>query len=161
MAAVAGGFVLALLLIYGLLAVPLGSYTRPLIIMAVIPLGFSGALLGHVAMGLTLGMVSLWGMLGVSGVVINDSLLMIDFISRQKNQGTAPAAAIVEGAKKRFRPIFLTTLTTFLGFAPLLFERSPQAQVHRADGGVGGIRSRLRDRYLDAGRACTRCRTPP
>lgn len=129
MAAVAGGFVLALLLIYGLLAVALGSYTRPLIIMAVIPLGFSGALLGHVAMGLTLGMVSLWGMLGVSGVVINDSLMMIDFISRQKNQGTTPAAAIVEGAKKRFRPIFLTTLTTFLGFAPLLFERSPQAQV--------------------------------
>ena len=133
MAAVASGFVLALLLIYGLLAVPLGSYTRPLIIMAVIPLGFSGALLGHVAMGLTLGMVSLWGMLGVSGVVINDSLMMIDFISRQQNQGTAPgtapAAAIVEGAKKRFRPIFLTTLTTFLGFAPLLFERSPQAQV--------------------------------
>ena len=129
MAAVAGGFALALLLIYGLLAVPLGSYTRPLIIMAVIPLGFCGALLGHVAMGLTLGMVSLWGMLGVSGVVINDSLMMIDFIDRQENRGTAPAAAIVEGAKKRFRPIFLTTLTTFLGFAPLLFERSPQAQV--------------------------------
>ena len=129
MAAVAGGFVLALLLIYGLLAVPLGSYTRPLIIMAVIPLGFSGALLGHVVMGLTLGMVSLWGMLGVSGVVINDSLMMIDFIGRQQDRGMAPAAAIVEGAKKRFRPIFLTTLTTFLGFTPLLFERSPQAQV--------------------------------
>ena len=129
MAAVGGGFALALLLIYGLLAVPLGSYTRPLIIMAVIPLGFSGALLGHAAMGLTLGMVSLWGMLGVSGVVINDSLMMIDFISRRENEGTAPAAAIVEGAKERFRPIFLTTLTTFLGFAPLLFERSPQARV--------------------------------
>ena len=125
----AGGFTLALLLIYALLAVPLRSYTKPLIVMAAIPLGVAGALLGHLAMGINLSSVSMWGILGVSGVVVNDSLMMIDFIDQRLQRGAAPAIAIVEGAKDRFRPIFLTSLTTFLGFAPLIFERSPQARV--------------------------------
>ena len=122
------GFVLALLAIYALLAIPFGSYTKPLIVMAVIPFGFTGAILGHLIMGIDLSFVSMWGIIGLSGVVVNDSLVMIDFINERESAGSPRRTAIVEGAKARFRPIFLTSLTTFLGFAPLIFERSMQAQ---------------------------------
>ena len=124
-----GGFALALLAIYALLAIPLRSYTRPLIVMAVIPVGIVGAILGHLIMGIGLTAASIWGILGLSGVVVNDSLIMIDFIGDRMGRAASPRTAIIEGAKARFRPIFLTSLTTFLGFAPLIFERSPQAQI--------------------------------
>jgi multidrug efflux pump subunit AcrB len=127
--ALAGGFALALLAIYGLLAVPLRSYAKPLITMAVIPFGVVGALLGHLIMGIGLTAASIWGILGLGGVVVNDSLMMIDFIGGRMRQGQSPCGAIVDGAKARFRPIFLTSLTTFLGFTPLIFENSPQAQL--------------------------------
>ena len=123
------GFALALLLIYALLAVPLRSYTRPLIIMAVIPLGVIGAILGHLVMGIALSASSIWGVLGLSGVAVNDSLMMVDFIDERRRRGAPPREAIVAGAKARFRPIFVTSLTTFLGFTPLIFERSVQAQI--------------------------------
>ncbi len=123
------GFVLALLLIYALLAVPLRSYNRPLIIMAVIPLGAIGAILGHLIMGISLSASSLWGVLGLSGIVVNDSLMMVDFIGERRRQGAPLRQAIICGAKARFRPIFVTSLTTFLGFAPLIFERSAQARI--------------------------------
>ncbi len=127
--ALLGGFALALLLIYMLLAVPLRSYTRPLIIMAVIPLGIVGAILGHLIVGVGLSASSMWGILGLSGIVVNDSLMMVDFIDERRRRGAPPAQAIIDGAKARFRPILLTSLTTFLGFAPILMERSEQANI--------------------------------
>ena len=121
-------FILALLVIYALLAIPLGSYTKPLIIMAVIPFGIVGAILGHLVMGLSLSITSIWGIVALTGVVVNDSLMMIDFINERLVGGMPVETAIIDGAKARFRPIFLTSLTTFLGFAPLIFEQSIQAK---------------------------------
>ena len=122
-------FILALLAIYALLAIPLGSYTKPLVIMAVIPFGIIGAILGHLIMGLSLSATSsMFGIVGLSGVVVNDSLVMLDFIDERLKDGLSVRAAIIDGAKRRFRPIFLTSATTFLGFAPLIFERSLQAK---------------------------------
>ena len=126
--ALAGGFALAMLAIYALLAIPFGSYTKPLIIMAAIPFGIIGAVLGHALLGLDMAIMSLFGVIGLSGVVVNDSLVMIDFINERMNQGMPGREAIIEGAKARFRPIFLTSVTTFLGVAPLVFETSLQAQ---------------------------------
>ena len=122
------GFVLALLVIYALLAIPFGSYIQPLIIMAAIPFGIVGALWAHLAMDLSLGLLSVFGILGLSGVVVNDSLVMLDFINEKRRDGMSAREAIIAGAKGRFRPIMLTSLTTFLGVAPLVFERSLQAQ---------------------------------
>ncbi len=126
--ALGGGFALALLAIYALLAIPFGSYTKPLIIMAAIPFGIIGAVVGHLVLGLDISFLSLFGVVGLSGVVVNDSLVMIDFINERLRQGMPGREAIVAAAKARFRPIFLTSLTTFLGVAPLMFERSLQAQ---------------------------------
>ena len=96
--------------------------------MAAIPLGLVGALLGHVILGLSLGFSSIQGLIGVSGVVVNDSLMMINFINHSRARGLAPADAIVVGAKARFRAILLTSVTTFLGVAPLMLEESVQTQ---------------------------------
>ena len=126
--ALASGFALALLAIYALLAIPFGSYTRPLIVMAAIPFGIIGAIGGHLLLGLPMSMMSLFGVIGLSGVVVNDSLVMIDFINHRLRQGMPGKEAIIDGAKARFRPILLTSVTTFLGVAPLVFETSLQAQ---------------------------------
>ena len=126
--ALGGGFLLALLAIYALLAIPFGSYTKPLIIMAAIPFGIIGAVLGHLILGLNVAIMSLFGIVGLSGVVVNDSLVMIDFINERLRRGMSGRDAIIAGAKARFRPIFLTSVTTFLGVAPLVFETSLQAQ---------------------------------
>ena len=122
------GFAVALIMIFALLAIPLRSYTRPFIIMAVIPFGFIGVILGHWILGVALSAVSFMGIFGLSGVVVNDSLVMIDFIDQKLREGNPLRTAIVEGAKGRFRPIMLTSLTTFLGFTPLILERAIQAQ---------------------------------
>ena len=126
--ALGGGFALAMLAIYALLAIPFGSYTKPLIIMAAIPFGIIGAVLGHLILGLNVAIMSLFGIVGLSGVVVNDSLVMIDFINERLRRGLSGREAIIAGAKARFRPIFLTSVTTFLGVAPLVFETSLQAQ---------------------------------
>jgi len=126
--AIGRGFIVALFVIYALLAIPFGSYTQPLIIMAAIPFGIVGAFIGHLLLGLPVGLLSLFGIIGLSGVIVNDALVMIDFINEQRAQGADPYQSIVDGAKARFRPIMLTSLTTFLGVAPLVFERSVQAQ---------------------------------
>ncbi len=126
--ALASGFALALLAIYALLAVPFGSYTKPLIVMAAIPFGIIGAIAGHLLLGLPMSMMSMFGVIGLSGVVVNDSLVMIDFINNRLRRGMPGREAIIDGAKARFRPILLTSVTTFLGVAPLVFEQSLQAQ---------------------------------
>ena len=122
------GFVLAMLVIFVLLAIPLGSYAKPFIVMAIIPFGLVGVVLGHLVLGVAISAATLMGFFGLSVVVVNDSLVMIDFIDQRLKEGAAPKTAIVEGAKARFRPIALTSLTTFLGFTPLILERAIQAQ---------------------------------
>ncbi|MEM1117746.1 MAG: efflux RND transporter permease subunit [Bacteroidota bacterium] len=122
------GFLLALLVIYALLAIPFRSYIQPLVIMSAIPFGIIGALAGHLLLDLSVGLLSVFGIIGLSGVVVNDSLVMIDFINERRLSGMGMREAIVDGAKSRFRPILLTSITTFLGVAPLVLETSLQAQ---------------------------------
>ncbi|MCY4017524.1 MAG: efflux RND transporter permease subunit [Gammaproteobacteria bacterium] len=122
------GFAIALLLIYSLLAIPLRSYGKPLIIMSIIPFGLIGVILGHWVLGIPVGASTVMGVLGLSGVLVNDSLVMVDLIGQRIREGMAPRQAVIEGAKGRFRPILLTSITTFLGFTPLIFESSIQAQ---------------------------------
>ena len=122
------GLILALIVIYGLLAIPLRSYTRPFIIMAVIPFGLIGAILGHLILDIPFSSTSAFGFVGLSGVVVNDSLVMIDFIDQRLREGAPARTAIIDGAKGRFRPILLTSVTTFLGFTPLILERSIHAK---------------------------------
>ena len=128
MGALGRGFLLALLAIYALLAIPFRSYIQPLIIMSAIPFGIIGAFLGHLILGIPVGLLSLFGIIGLSGVVVNDGLVMIDFINELHAKGRPMRKAVIEGAQARFRPILLTSLTTFLGIAPIIFERSLQAQ---------------------------------
>ena len=121
-------FLLAMFVIFALLAIPLRSYTKPLIIMSVIPFGLVGAIFGHLVLGIDFSFTSAMGFVGLSGVVVNDSLVMIDFINQRLAEGAPARTAIIEGAKSRFRPIMLTSLTTFLGFTPLILERAIHAK---------------------------------
>ena len=123
------GFVLALLMVFALLAVPLKSYVQPLIVMSAIPFGMVGAFWGHLVMGMMITMMSLFGMVALAGVVVNDSLVMVHFINRRRKVNVDLEVAIREAGVVRFRPILLTSLTTFAGLSPLLFERSMQAHV--------------------------------
>jgi len=124
------GALLALFLIYALMAIPLRSYTQPLIIMSVIPFGTIGALVGHWVLGIPVSMTSFFGIIALAGVVVNDSLILVDFVNRERKIGVPLAQAVKDGARVRFRPILLTSLTTFLGLVPItLFERSLQAQL--------------------------------
>ena len=122
------GFLIALLMIFALLAIPLRSYTKPFIIMSIIPFGFIGVILGHWVLGVALSAESFVGIFGLAGVVVNDSLVMIDFTDQKLKEEIPARTAIIEGAKGRFRPIMLTSLTTFLGFTPLILEDAIQAQ---------------------------------
>ena len=122
------GFALAMFAIFALLAIPLGSYGKPFLVMAIIPFGLIGVVLGHLALGVAISAASFLGFFGLAGVCVNDSLVMIDFINQRLEAGVDPKTAIIEGAKGRFRPIFLTSVTTFLGFTPLILERAIQAQ---------------------------------
>ena len=122
------GFGYSLLAIYALLAVPLRSYVQPVIIMLAIPFGLVGAVWGHVAMGLDLTMLSLFGIVALAGVVVNDSLIIVDFINRHRAESRTLQEAVCEAGVRRFRPVLLTSLTTFLGLLPLLLERSMQAK---------------------------------
>ena len=122
------GFAAALFLIYGLLAVPLRSYVQPLVIMSVIPFGFIGAVVGHILFGISLNMLSILGLVALAGVVVNDSLILVEFINRRQGAGETMDDSIMSAGKQRFRAIVLTTLTTFVGLLPMLFETSMQAQ---------------------------------
>ncbi len=123
-----GGFKLALIAIFTLLAIPFRSYTQPLLIMAAIPFGMIGAVLGHIVMGYNLSMLSMFGLVALSGVVINDSLLLIDKTNRNRRDGIPLYEAIVSAGTRRFRPIVLTSLTTFFGLMPMILETSVQAK---------------------------------
>ncbi len=118
----------ALFLIYALIAIPLKSYSQPLMIMSVIPFGLIGAVVGHMIMDEAISMFSLFGFIALAGVVVNDSLIMVDFINTAKAQGASDRDAVVGSGKQRFRAIVLTSLTTAVGLMPIMMEKSVQAQ---------------------------------
>ena len=122
------GFALALFGIYALLAIPTHSYLQPLIIMGVIPFGIIGAIIGHWTMGYDMSMMSVMGIVALSGVVVNDSLILVDYVNKTTAQGLDKTTAILDAGCYRFRAIMLTSATTFLGLGPMLLERSAQAQ---------------------------------
>ncbi|WP_283598801.1 efflux RND transporter permease subunit [Photobacterium phosphoreum] len=121
--------VLALVAIFALMAIPLRSYSQPLIIMSVIPFGIIGAIAGHYFADISLNLLSVFGILALSGVVVNDSLVLVVFINRALAQGVPLYEAVTEAGCRRFRAIVLTSLTTFFGLAPILLETSLQAQI--------------------------------
>jgi multidrug efflux pump subunit AcrB len=122
------GFGIALFGIYALLAIPFRSFTQPFLVMVAIPFGFVGALFGHLVMGFNLSILSLFGMVGLAGVVVNDSLVLIYAANRFQSEGDRAHDAVIKAGCMRFRAILLTSLTTFAGLAPMIFERSVQAQ---------------------------------
>jgi multidrug efflux pump subunit AcrB len=122
------GFALAVMMIFVLLAVLFRSYAQPLIVMSAIPFGFVGAVWGHLIMGWDLTLLSMFGVVALTGVVVNDSLIMIDFINRARRAGSPLQDALLDAGTRRFRPILLTSVTTFAGLTPLLLEKSLQAR---------------------------------
>jgi len=125
---VSRGFIIALFCIYALLAVPFKSFSQPFIVMAAIPFGVVGAVLGHLWMGFNISVISLFGIVGLSGVVVNDSLVLIHRVNDLRKKGATPHDAVIEGGKLRFRAIILTSVTTFGGLTPMLLEQSLQAR---------------------------------
>ena len=121
-------FLLAMIVVYMLLAIPFKSYFQPLVVMSSIPFGITGAVLGHIFLGLNLSVLSMMGIVALTGVVVNDSLVMVDFINRYRAEGNSIKNAVLEAGPRRFRPIFLTSLTTFVGLIPLILEKSTQAK---------------------------------
>lgn len=121
-------FAIAMLAIYALLAVQFRSYSQPAIVMSAIPFGLVGALVGHLVMGFNLSILSLFGIVALAGVVVNDSLIMIDLINRERSEGVELVEVLRDCATRRFRPIMLTTLTTFFGLLPMITEKSLQAR---------------------------------
>ncbi len=122
------GFIIALFCIYALLAIPFKSFSQPIIVMSAIPFGIVGAVWGHLLMGFNISIVSLFGIVGLSGVVVNDSLVLIHRVNRMRAEGDSAFDAVIQGGIIRFRAIILTSLTTFAGLTPMLLEKSLQAR---------------------------------
>ena len=122
------GFGGALFVIFALLAIPFRSYLQGLIVLTAVPFGFVGAIIGHLIMGFGLSFVSMMGMIALAGVVVNDNLILVDTINRLRRDGMPLLQAAAEGPMRRFRPVVLTSLTTFCGLAPMIFEKSVQAR---------------------------------
>ncbi len=128
MSALIGGFALAMIISYALLAIPFKSYAQPLVVMMAIPFGIVGAVLGHLLMGYSMSIISLMGIIALSGVVVNDSLILITYANKLRDEGLSAEEAIHKAGVRRFRPILLTTMTTYGGLAPMIFETSRQAR---------------------------------
>ena len=122
------GVLFVLFVIYALLAIPLRSYAQPLAVMAVIPFGVVGAILGHMVLGMNLSILSVMGALALIGVVVNDSLVLVDYVNRRRREGRSVLDAVRAAGVARFRAVMLTSLTTFAGLTPLIFEKATQAQ---------------------------------
>jgi multidrug efflux pump subunit AcrB len=123
-------FPLALIVMYLLIAIPLRSYMQPLlVVMMAIPFGYIGAVLGHLLMGYPLSMISLLGVVALSGVVVNDSIVLVSAANRFLARDYSPQESVLAACQQRFRPILLTSLTTFGGLAPMIFETSVQARM--------------------------------
>jgi len=123
------GFILVLLAIYALLAIPFKSFSQPFIVMSIIPLAIIGAIIGHLLMGLAFSMLSVMGILALTGIVVNDSLVLVDYINQQRRKGVPILDAVLTAGEVRFRPVILTSLTTFVGLLPLMFISDTQSQV--------------------------------
>ncbi len=121
-------YLIAILAMYLMMAILFSSYSQPLLVLFAIPFGLVGSLVGHMMLGLDLTLWSFVGMVAVSGVVVNDNLVLLDFINTRRHQGMDIYQAVCEAGKNRFRPILLTSLTTFMGLVPLIMESSIQAQ---------------------------------
>ena len=121
-------YAIALFVMYALIAVAFRSYFLPLLVMTAIPFGFMGAVYGHLAFGVSMALFSFFGIGAAAGVVVNDNLVLVDYIERLRKQGHSAMEAVVEAAVARFRPILLTTVTTFVGLIPIMLERSTDAQ---------------------------------
>ncbi len=128
MSSLFSGFLFALGGIYFLLAIPFRSYLQPIVVMIAIPFGMIGAVFGHMIMDYNLSIMSMMGMVALTGVVVNDSLVLVDYANKKQRKGIPPPQAIREAGIRRFRPVLLTTLTTFGGLAPMIFETSRQAR---------------------------------
>lgn len=126
--ALISGLLMAMMVIYALLAIPFRSYFQPLIVMFCIPFGIVGAVIGHALLGYSMSLMSLFGIVALSGVVVNDSLVFIDYVNIQRRNGHCAYDAVLDAGTARFRPILLTTLTTFGGLAPMILETSRQAK---------------------------------
>lgn len=122
------GGILVLIAIYALLAIPFKSYAQPLIVMSVMPLSVAGAILGHIITGYDLSILSVVGMMALLGVVVNDSLVLVDYINQQRLRGVDTFKAVLDSGSARFRPVILTSLTTFAGLTPLLLNKSTQSE---------------------------------
>ncbi len=122
-------FALSMIIIFALLAIPLRSYSQPLIIMSVIPFGVVGAMFGHMVLGMTMSSLSMFGIIAVAGVVVNDSLVMVDFVNKARAEGVAIKQAVMQAGARRFRAILLTSITTFIGVMPIIMETSLQAKI--------------------------------
>ena len=122
------GMIFAIFGIYALLAIPLRSYTQPVIIMGVIPFGMVGAIIGHLIVGIPVNFLSFLGIIALSGVVVNDSIILVNFVNKAIEKGEDVVSAVIKGGARRFRAILLTSLTTFFGLLPILMETSMQAQ---------------------------------
>jgi len=122
------GFLLVMIAIYALLAIPFKSYTQPFIIMSIIPFSVVGAIAGHIITGYDLSILSIVGILALIGVVVNDSLVLVDYINKQRKRGLAVFDAVLTSGAARFRPVILTSITTFAGLTPLLLDNSTQSE---------------------------------
>jgi len=122
------GLIMVVIAIYSLLAIPFKSYWQPFIVMSIIPFSVIGAIIGHLIIGINLSMLSMMGMLALTGVVVNDSLVLVDYINKQRKAGVALKEAVLNSGSARFRPVMLTSLTTFAGLTPLLLDQSTQAK---------------------------------
>jgi multidrug efflux pump subunit AcrB len=127
-ASLRSGLIFAVIAIFGILGIVFRSYIQPIIIMVAIPFGIVGAVLGHIIMGYNLSVISMMGIVALAGVVVNDSLILINFANLRRSEGLDHFEAITRAGTRRFRPIMLTTLTTFFGLAPMIFETSMQAR---------------------------------
>ena len=121
-------YLIALVVMFGLLAIPFRSYIQPLIVLSAVPFGIVGAVVGHLVMGYPLTMISVFGIIALSGVVVNDTLVLVHAINTHQRAGASIRDAVIEGSAGRLRPILLTSLTTFFGLLPIIFETSMQAR---------------------------------
>ena len=119
---------MAMLVIYALMAIPFRSYWQPLLVLTAVPFGIMGAIFGHLILNWTVSMLSLLGVIAAAGVVVNDNLVLIDRINQLRASGHAIMEALLQAGEDRFRPIILTSITTFIGLLPIMSETSFQAQ---------------------------------
>ena len=122
------GFIIAVLAMYVLLSIEFKSYMQPLLILAIIPFGMIGAVLGHMVLGIPITIFTLFGVVALTGIVVNDAIVLVDFINHRRRDGLPVHEAIVEAGCRRLRPVMLTTVTTIGGLMPIILEKSFQAQ---------------------------------